>query len=380
MNEVRDWIRRLRELSSQQQDRGLTIRMRRVSAPSDVDFDDRIIRSENTDVLHQSFGYFPTHLSILQWPEVVSDPPDFLQEQSLASQFGSILTLVSGRRVHVASSEQVMEMKGAPGAKSFLPTPLADRSIHGPLPDTISEDFEATLRYLGGLSDRDAEIIGAAAELHYAAVLLCDIETNAAYTLAVGAVERLSRAFGSVSTDWTAWEQAQRFDNMFTEIGLSEAQAERIREELLSDRSIKLRQAFADYVLNSLSDDFWTAEIEDFHPSLRMDNAGVTTFQGMIRGDPIAVANIVPRDQVVLRSRLLKSYDRRSAYVHAGSKFPMSADLSSRVNPNPESSRPLSFLAVRAILSRLILRELKERSVPIELPDVRIAAPRADDV
>jgi hypothetical protein len=83
-------------------------------------------------------------------------------------------------------------------------------------------------------------VIGAAAELHYASTLLFDLDPNAAYALCVAGLERLSRAYGAAPAEWAAWEDAQRLDRVFEELSLSESQQDRLRQELLKNRHLRL--------------------------------------------------------------------------------------------------------------------------------------------
>jgi hypothetical protein len=256
----------------------------------------------------------------------------------------------------------------------FLPTNLLlDRSLGGPIDGDPKALLEGTIGVLYGLAELDREIIGAAIELHYAAALLFDVEPNAAYALAIAGLERLSRAYGEPPTEWSAWEHATRFDRVFSDIGLTEGQANRLRDELLHDRQMRLRQTFARYVTDNLPTDFWELKLEDFIPTLTMAPDGSGTFSGMVRQAPVPITRLVPSDPHILRSRLLGSYDARSSYVHDGRRRPvMSATLTQLVGNEPRSSEPIEFAGIRAILRTLVVAEAQKRSQPRPLPGLRL--------
>jgi hypothetical protein len=173
---------------------------------------------------------------------------------------------------------------------------------------------------------------------------------------------------GTSSWPWT--------DRVFTELELTESQAEGLREELVKNRHLRLRQTFTSYVIGSLPDDFWTIEIEDFHPEIRMEPDGTSSFTGMKAGDPVLISRLVPRDGDTLRRRLLVSYDARSSYVHDGSgRSSMQSTVTQLLASDPEPKTPIAFAALRAMLRSLLLTEMTARSTPTDLPEVQMINP-----
>ena len=260
---------------------------------------------------------------------------------------------------------------------TFLPiNPILDRCLAGPISVDVRTTFDDTLRSLCGLGPKDQDVLGASIELHYAAALLYDVDPNAAYALCIAGIERLSRTYGNAPTEWGAWEDAERFDGVFVELHLTDQQSERLRDELLENHHLRLRQTFAQYVIGSLPSEFWSFEIEDFTPGLRMEPDGTSTFVAMNAGTPLPITRFVPQDVDTLRRRLLASYDARSSYVHDGrGTSSMHSTMVEMLGGNPNPRAPIAFVGVRAILRSLILFEMINRTSPTDLPDVQVLVP-----
>lgn len=374
MKELFDWLARLAALDGHEPQQGPTIQehLHRLFTPSRLDFDWSIVRIVDADQEAYSFGRVPGRLSVLVWPDTGAQT-SVLSDQAIAAQIGAILTLSTNRRVEVAASDVPLTMQGT-SQRVFLPTNLLlDRSLGGPIEGDPRALLEATIGVLYGLAESDREVIGAAIELHYAAALLFDVEPNAAYALAIAGLERLSRSYGEPPTEWSAWEHAARLDRAFADIGLTEEQASRLREELLEDRHMRLRQTFARYVADNLPADFWQLELEDFAPALTMAPDGTGSFSGMVPQAPLPITRLVPSDPQILWSRLLGSYDARSSYVHSGIRREvMTATLTQLVGSEPMPSGPIEFAGIRAILRTLVVAEAQKRSQPRPLPGLRL--------
>jgi hypothetical protein len=372
MKELFDWLGRLADIEEQTTSRPSAIHenLNRVFAPSPLDFDGTIVRIIDADQETYSFGRVPGRLSVLAWPDTSSQPGQ-LEGQAIAAQLGAILTLATNRRIEVAASDLPLTMQGT-NQRVFLPTnSLLDRSLGGPIDVDARERLKETLGLLYGLADSDREVIGAAIELHYTAALLFDVEPNAAYALAIAGLERLSRSYGTVPVEWVAWEHAARLDRAFADIDLTNQQINRLRDELLQDRHMRLRQTFASYVADNLPTDFWLLELEDFVPTLTMEPDGAGTFAGMAPGTPVPVTRLVPSDPAILRPRLLRSYDARSSYVHDGRRrSAMTTTVTQLVGNESAPSGPIEFAGIRAILRRLIDVEAQKRSQPKPLPSL----------
>lgn len=343
-------------------------RLRRVVAPTPLNLDRSVVRVVPTEQAVHLLGTTPQSLSVLMWPDLAK-ATDMAHDQFLATQLGALMTFALNRRVQVASTETPISMAGSP-VRNFIPGQANDRELVGPLPDEPKSAFEDTVRGVLGLSERDRGPIGAAIDLHYASTLLLDTDLNAAYALAVAGIETLSRHYNDVQFGWDDWDEAPHLDSVFAKLGMSEDQADRLREELLKGRHLKLRQTFATYVAESLPDSFWELEMQDYLPTYKVAPDDSTVFTGLEAAERLRLDRFVPRDRGACRKRLLATYDARSSYVHTGrrgvSETQTMATLAGA--PGDEARRPLEYLAVRRILRTMTQHEIARRSEDVPLP------------
>ena len=372
MQELFAWLARLDRLSNTIPPEA-SERMKRLSSPSALDFDQSVVRVVDANQEAYSFGREPARLSVLAWRDEASRQ-ESIEDQALGAQLGAVLTLATNRRVQVASSDVVLTLEGTTQRTFIQSGTILDRSLSGPIKGNAQALLEEVLSSLYGLSDADRAAIGAATELHYSAVLLFDIDPNAAYALCVAGIERLSRDYGSgAPVDWGAWEASGRLDRTFDELGLSEEQIVALRAALLENLHLQLRQTFAAYVVESLPDEFWASEVENFFPQIQIDPDGTSTFLAMSEGPSVPIERFVPRDVEQLKKRLLRSYDARSSYVHEGrGRSAMGSTLSQMVlAKEPKKAQPVEFVGLRAVLRTLILREARQRGNPAPLPNIK---------
>jgi hypothetical protein len=362
-----EWVDRFRALDASTRP---LLKMNRVSAPSALSFEGSIVRVAETSQSVYSFGAWPARLSVLAWPDTVGPT---LADHAVVAQLGALLTLATNRKIQVAAGDTALDQEGS-DQRFFLPvSQLPDRSLFGPIEGDVRESFEDVLTLLIGLPASDRKAIGAAVELHYAAVLLYELDLVAAYSLVVAGLEVLSREYETVPADWQSWEHASRFESVFEELSLGPEQVARLRNELLTDRQLRLRQGFARYVATSLGAQFWDLELQDFMPQLQTEPDGSMRFSGVIPGQSIRIGQLVPFDKPELMRRLLASYDARSSYVHAGERhLDLTSSVQSRTGGTAGKPRPLEFAGIRLILRELIWAELKARSIATTLPDVHL--------
>lgn len=368
MKELRDWLGRVGAIQPTP-DEPATVQMRRVLAPSVLQFDESIIRCKGTGITHFPVGSDPAQLSVLVWPD---EGTDLFRDHVVASEFGALLTLLSNRRVEVAASDVMVTEQGS--QRFFLPTAqLPDRSLCGPVEIDLKAESEQYLGRILSLSADNQDAIGSATNLHYASVLLHAVDVNAAYALAVGGIERLSRAYGNVGLRWSDWAESDRFDRVFDELALDEGQRERLRDEMLADRQLRLRQTLATYVIDTLPGDFWHGSIEQFLPQWKVVWGSDWEFLGVAAGPSLPIEGLVDREPRTLRRRLLASYDARSSYVHAGRRDVDMRQVTAERTGKAPGSGPIDYAVVRAMLRALILIEFNSRSEARDLPDVRLA-------
>ncbi|MFJ2370241.1 hypothetical protein [Microbacterium sp. NPDC087665] len=367
MTHIQEWFRRLNALDESADDatQGAAFR---VLATSALDIDGSIIRVEPTGRVAESFGSMPAQMSVLHLLDE-GGPANVRRSQALATQLGAVITLALGRRVRVAADEIVARMDGADHV-NFIPSGLNGRELNGPIEGNQKRLVETMLTRIAGLSDDDATPILAASELHYAATQLFDVDLHTAFTLLVAGLETLAGQFEAQPATWDTFNDAAHWDTVFERLGLDGAQAEAMREELLVDKHLRLRQRFATYTLRMLTPGFWRHAVRDFTPSYTFAAAS-SSFTGLREvKTPTPMEVIVPRDPAVLRRRLLACYDARSTFVHAGTKA-MDADapLLSRSGAPIRNNSPLEFTALRRIREWVLRQEIAQRSRPAVLPD-----------
>ena len=236
---------------------------------------------------------------------------------------------------------------------------MRSTELMGPIPSDAQATIESLFKKLLGVPEEHRGALGAAVDLHYAAVLLHDLDLNAAYALAVAGIETLSRHFGDLRSDWSDWAESARFDRVFDELALLQEQRDRLRQEMLADRQLRLRQGFAQYASERLPDDFWTLNVRDFVPNITMTSEGVARFEPVSESDVLPIERLVPVNRSLLRRRLLAAYDARSAYVHEGGQTVNAWTSLLATIPMPASAKtPIEFAGLRRILTALIEREL----------------------
>lgn len=368
MDELFEWLRRLDDITSQP---GTEISewMCRVVAPTALDFDESVLRVVDTHQEMNWLGRFPGKLAVLTRPDAPGRQMS-LADQVLAAQLGAVLTLATNRRVQVAAADVPLTLEGTE-QRIFLPTAIIDSSLNGELPVDTRDALEQALRLLVGLADRDRAVLGAATELHYTAVLLADVDPNAAYAVAIAGIERLSRAYGEVPTEWWFWDRSGEFDELFRALDLTDDQCHRLREAILRDQHLRLRQTFASYVVDALPAEFWNSHFEPYAPAIEIVD-GQAHFRHMVAEKPVPITSLVPNEPDELRKRLLRSYDARSAYVHEGRRATGPAEtLRELVATTDVGVGPVQFAGIRLILRTLIQHEAGKRANPAELPSIQ---------
>lgn len=367
MTHIQEWFRRLNELDESREDAAHELAFR-VLATSALDINGSIIRVDPTDRLAEPFGSMPARMSVMHFLDG-GDATNVRRSQALATQIGAVITLALGRRVRVASDVIVARLDGADHV-NFIPSGVNGRDLYGPISGNPKRLVETMLTRIAGLSDDDATPILAASELHYAATQLFDVDLHTAFTLVVAGLETLAGHFEAQPPTWETYNDAPHWDAVFDRLGLDATQSQAMRDELLIDKHVRLRQRFATYTLRMLTPGFWLYAVRDFTPSYSFAPQS-SSFLGMeeVR-TPTPMDVIVPREPAVLRRRLLACYDARSTFVHVGTKA-MDADspLLSRAGAPISNTSPLEFTALRRILEWVLREEIAQRSHPAALPD-----------
>lgn len=303
------------------------------------------------------------HLGALVWADAHSDAPSMADEE-VARQIGALLTFLTNRRVRVYAEESPVSL--GDDTKMFLSTSTADRSLcGGPFADGLGSQLDDVLAQFSSLPDGDCDAIGSAIELHDAGVQLVSTgNVDVAYAMLVAGVERLSDAYDEYDPEWSDWPNSDRLDKTLAELGIEGQPADRIRGEIIDGLYLKLRQRFATYASTRLPDAFWDQTVIPFLPTAAVSGKS-SAFTGFEPLPEQEMSEIVPSDRAELRPRLLRSYDRRSRYVHAGTRVGFGDDAHAWLDGFATDKMALPFAGMRAVLRTLIAEELAERSEPI---------------
>ncbi|MGC5225447.1 hypothetical protein ACPW96_23020 [Micromonospora sp. DT81.3] len=345
----------------------------RLTAPSSLHFDDTILRIDAVPAAAaQALGTYPTPISVLHWMDA-GDSTGPIEAQALASELGALLTFVSNRRVQVAADEVTLGMAGS-DIVTFMPASINDTEVIGPIEVDVKSELERVSGLLRGLPGESAVAVGAAIELHYAATLLHASDVNTAYTLVVAGIETLAAHFNSQVPIWADFSARERFDSVFDALGLDDAQAGRLRDEILEGQHLRLQHRFISFVVDGLPASFWDTEVHHYTPQLERRPDGEELFNGYGLASSTPMANWVPKDIQILKKRLAATYAARSQFVHAGVKsHDMGTALAAAAGTSSGQDRKLAlpFAGLRRVLRELIFAELgKAEEMP--LPDIRL--------
>ncbi len=362
MKRIADWIERLHRLSA---DDGVSVHFFRAIVPSQYEFElfDALIALEPRAALARRPGdAAPYCWALLRLPDDRQEGHG--EVEALAKELGGVLTLLSDRRVEIAT-----EIALDDGAKIHFMghASCVDRALVGPLPATLKQVVQDGLSRITSLSSSQQEVIGSAIRLHHASALLCERDVASAYVLLVAALEVLSRDYGAPPTEWADWPDAVSWDKALEKLGTTADQRSVIREKLLSDKNLRLKQTFKIYGSERLPEAFWDQEYEEWEYTFRLhqDSWELPT----VRALPVAM--IVPRDRTVIRSALAKSYDLRSGIVHQGSELSM-YDTILREQRSMTADQPVPYAILRMIVSALIKHEWFSLAAANPLPKFTI--------
>lgn len=369
MKILRDWVAELESLSKDPAQGTLVHQRMLVPGEEPLRMKKGFFSVEPKQAV-EAIGKTPRAFSVLTW--IGKQTENQLKVAEIGTGIGALLAIITNRRVEVLS-EVPLRQEGHPRRFAFTPlTTLPDRSVYGPVdsPETLNKRFKERLSQLCSLSDDDAEAIGAAISLHHGATLLFEEDVAAAYVLLVAAIETLSQRFGFPPSDWKQWDEHVTWEQFISAEGLSDTQSQALRKKLMSNRQIRLKATFANYVRSETPDELWNTRLRDWSFTIVM-NDGNATFgeRTILQEEPFT--KLLPKDRDLLFSAARASYDARSGYVHQGTRVvTLASTLFGLVN-GAQAGQPLPFAALRAILRALILKELDSRSSDFKLPGVR---------
>ncbi|WP_143091421.1 hypothetical protein [Lentzea albida] len=283
-----------------------------------------------------------------------------------SQEWAGLLTFTFNRRIEALEEIHTRLL----GVEYSLAVPLGDR-IDSTLMAPFTTDADANhvtnnLTRLLSLSPEDHDVISAAIQMHYSACLLSTRETNAAYALLVGALELLSKRFGTTSSAWDDWSESSRWEGTFRKGKLNDDQKSRMRKALLADNKHRnLKRRFVDYALSSIPLEFWSEPIQDWSHEFDA-SAGTITGGHWEKERPRFIAEPT---ETIIRNALSGAYQARSSFVHEGRRtVDLVTEMSIQVKPD-EAPR-LPFRATRDALRFLISAELERASPTFNMPNV----------
>ncbi len=380
MDTVRGFVRRLSEVVASGGRALVARRARRIVLPAAARFglEGTILRTTPFDpsVPVQRPGSTTEIPQLLEWYDSLDggDGMD-LRENDLGVDLAAILGLATGRKMTFAN-EVPLHVEQF-GYTWFLETGPAmfDGDLYGPVEGDVRERVEQIISALVGLPERRATHLGGAIRMRNAACCLVESDPSSAYGLLVVALETLSRGFGQPSESWRDWDQAESWDKFIAQLPLSQWDADRLRERLLSNKQVRLKRTFVDYAANNLSESFWRQPKRKYDPGHEVTPAGVKR-RGGSWGEDAPLSELVPTDPKILGKRLGRSYDARSRVFHDGARLDV---ISLIAVPGAPTTEPLPFGALRKILDHLLWLEIEKAAANApELPEFQVRAEASD--
>jgi hypothetical protein len=104
---------------------------------------------------------------------------------------------------------------------------------------------------------------------------------------------------------------------MFDELVLLPESATRIREQVLADRHIRLRQTFASYAAERAPDSLWDQAIVFWVPGFEPSPTGHTRMAPTAPEPPVPLERYLPRDRETLRKYFAPTTAGRATFTLA---------------------------------------------------------------
>jgi hypothetical protein len=366
MKRIADWLNRLCGASPED----LRENYFRIIVPGSDPFEMRehIIALQPLGQVSYRFGDMsPVSGILLRYLDTAETSNNLTNTQGVATELGALISLASGRRFEVAT-ELTVKMEDSPLTVFLGYAGAADRKLYGPLPNDLPARFESLIRRVASLSVDDLTALGAAANLHYGSILLFERDIRSAYLLLVAGLEVLSRTYGSPPHRWEDWEESRSWEKFFTEVKLTIEQQEAIKGRLLQNRHLRLKATFRKYASDELPDSFWDDPWEEWLYPVSLPKGSWEKAQLSEK----RISDFLPKDRELLSSALSRTYDIRSGLVHRGEDLSI-IDITLRHAVPVTASEPLPYAVLRAILVKLLEKELEKRSSIADIPDIKVS-------
>jgi hypothetical protein len=365
--DVVDWLRtvnRALEVSTATEPAALANRAQRVLLPGLADVDaEGLFRIYSYGPPQQRVSRKPEVPGVVQWMQVGSAA----EIDAMPASVGAFLTVALDRRVEVVP-EVGLQQEGRPETLFVGYADVIDPRLASPVGRFVDETCLPLAEGLLGLPEAESDVISRAMQLHYAAVLICESDLAAAYTLVVAGLETLTELVPR-SQDWLSWDAAQHWDKLFEQQSLSTAQRSAIRVALMKDKHIRLRQTFAEFVVESVPQDFWSESFDHYAYVIEGDRYVEGTWE---TSGPMA--GLLTNDRTQLVKRLKLTYDARSRHVHSGVARSYIEQAFWMMPSASAAHLPIPFAALRSMLRWIIIARIRDSS-PAEILLRNVRAP-----
>lgn len=369
MNTVRAFVERLSAAVDDGSNSALSVNHRRIVVPAAAHFslEGTILRTLPVQTFQRP-GHSAEVIQLLEWLDITSSNDGYdLAINDLGIDLTACLALAAGRRIDYAV-EWPMKHEDSPTTTFFAVGHAYDSELLGPPEGGLLGRFEMVVRSLTALPERQATALLGAIRMRNAASCLVESDYSSAYGLLVAALETLSQAFASSPNSWEVFHDSLSWDKWIEVEGLDSGQADRLRSRLLGMGPIRIKQTFVEYVVAGLDPQFWKQSVHRFVPDIVMGEGGAREGEG--RWEVASeVELLVPSNSEDLRSRLRKTYDARSKFIHESLRPSQIA-----LFPVPGIARqPLGLKALRRVLEYLLWKEIHGGSdVYPMLPDLQL--------
>ncbi|PXX42518.1 hypothetical protein [Undibacterium pigrum] len=322
-----------------------------------IDIEGALIRIEPKQAIPTRLGDSnPFTVSLVCYPDKVNGPEfDIFRHEAITKEFGAILSIVINRRI-LSPTTFPASVSGENSVTFMSMQSAADRSVDGPIPENIAPMLTSFFAKIKDMPEDICETLSAASSLHHSALQLFGQDLRSAYLLCISALEHLSRKFGNPPSDWSDWDVANKWDAFFSKNGVDSIVAQAFRDELMRDRHLRLQATFTRYIIDSLSENFWNDEYDEWLYGIDLSRQ---QWLAPNNYSTKKMSDFIPRDLDILYKMAKSSYKLRNDLVHNGKHISLK-EVILPFTDGIDSDAPFPFFIIRRILRDIILQEINK--------------------